>query len=746
MPQVVSDMLIASKSSPPDEEALYRDAVAVVVNALLDPATAASSLYDAGLSRIEPLDPERVGGIYQRLRSLRLDRRKTGRPVLAACIQTRRNQGLFYTPEPIVRHIVARTLDALNLSDSLDFLSVRIVDPAVGTGVFLAEALDQLTHRALNPQKGNPLLPEYIEEIRNRFGEKLQGHALTRFPDKETAVRLHLIENCLYGVDLDPIAVAVARAVLLKRAFRSLPAANGIEPNLRVGNALIGQGRGDPSIMSRDAEDLKHTAACLPPKLHDPDLLAKWRRDSGMFHWPLEFPEVFAAGSGGFDAVVGNPPYEIVSVKESGIRSRRHEQRYYRCAYGACKGKINTYRLMMERGLIILKEGGVLGFIVPATLLADSTAEPLRREILDRSEVLDAVVIPEKARVFEGVTQALLILVTRKGGRTRSVSLSFRDGSEPIHAGRGAEMSRDLIEKTGLRIALIRSEEEKLILQALLRHPPLGGNELVPPVGRVHQGEINLTIHRKFITNERTDHPLVRGEHVAPWAVVHPTRKGDRLDWVKPEFFEAIAGAEPVRRVAGRDLRRFRGIPWERERIVLGRVVNMATGRRLKAAAVPAGTLLGDMTNYIANATIPTDYLMGLLNSSLLNWRVKLTSTNNYLSAAEIEALPIPRLLQEKPSPEQDRRAKAKLDALLDRTYDSPVECLSRLREEWSSLPAGDVPVVAATVIRRLVQAVRRVPSGPGPQDRSRSALWDVLDAVVLLLYGVEKFEGLDNL
>ncbi len=70
----------------------------------------------------------------------------------------------------------------------------------------------------------------------------------------------------------------------------------------------------------------------------------------------------------------------------------------------------------------------------------------------------------------------------------------------------------------------------------------------------------------------------------------------------------------------------------------------MDTRRRLKAAAAPAGVFLGDMTNFIAGTTVPADYLLGLLNSRLLNWRFKITSTNNYLSAAEIEALPIPRI------------------------------------------------------------------------------------------------------
>jgi len=744
LPQVVSDMLIDSRSSSLDEEALYQKAVADVVNVLLDPTSAASNSCLSALVRIGPLDPEEVGRIYQRLRSFRLDVRKTARPTLDACARARRNQGLFYTPEPIVRYIVERTFGALKISDPLDFLSVRIMDPAVGTGAFLAEALDRLTSCVLNSQNANSLVRGHIEKIQSRFAEGFLGDSLALFPDRETAVRLHLVENCLYGVDLDPIAVAIARRVLLKRAFRSLSVVSGIETNLRVGNALIGQGIGDPSTMSRDSENLKHATACAPPNLTGSDSLAEWLRENRIFHWPLEFPEVFGAGPGRFDAVIGNPPYEIVSVRESGILTRANEQRYYRSMYRACRGKINTYRLMMERGLTLLREGGALGFIVPATLLADSTAEPLRKEILDRSEVLDAVVIPEKERVFEGVTQALLVIVTRKGRPTRAMRLSFWAGDGSTDVRSCPEMSRDLIQKTGLRIALIASEEEKLLLQALLRHPPLGGNALAPPVGRVHQGEINLSVHQDYITCDRTGHPLVRGEHVFPLEILHPAPKGNRLDWVKPEFFNEIARTEPGRQVSRRDFCRSRGNPWEQKRIVLGRVVNMATRRRLKAAIVPAGTLLGDMTNYITDIKTSTGYLLGLLNSSLLNWRLKVTSANNYLSAAEIESLPIPRLPQEEPFPPRDRQADEELNALLGGSYRCPMDCLKRLDQERSSVPSGQVSTMAAIMIQQLVQVFARVRSGPGVHDEFRANFWNMLDALVFRLYGVENFAGLN--
>jgi hypothetical protein len=166
---------------------------------------------------------------------------------------------------------------------------------------------------------------------------------------------------------------------------------------VRIGNALIGEGPGDPHGSSMENCDRRHAAAYYGKQPADREDIRAWSKGKRVFHWPIEFPEIFDKDRCGFDAVVGNPPYEILSAKESGIEERRQEQAYIRQVFRTCKGKINTYRLMLERGLTLLREEGVLGFVVPATLLADSTAEKLRRMILDDTTILKTVIIPEKA-------------------------------------------------------------------------------------------------------------------------------------------------------------------------------------------------------------------------------------------------------------------------------------------------------------------------------------------------------------
>jgi len=716
-----------------------------------------------------------------------------------------------------VRFIVKSTLDAVGTDHPEDHLDLKILDPAVGAGVFLVEALEQVANRVLvSGWFGNPTLRRRVRDIVEQANERFSTCATTGGLHAGVAVRLHIVENCLYGVDLDPTAAAIARHVLLAKAFGHPPPFPEIKLRIRVGNSLVGEGNGNPDSASRMELDRGHAKAYLGRDCRDPSDITEWSNRKRIFHWPREFPEVFENERGGFDAIVGNPPYEIISVKESGIEERRAEQRYFRRIYRTCRGKINTYRLMLERGLNLLSANGALGFIIPATLIADSTATDLRRIALDESEITHAVLIPEKARIFQNVTQALLILVLRKGRKTTKLQPVSWNGEGNIPEKGEVEILRALIDATGSRIPVLRSEHEKRLLELVSRHPPFKGTDHLPPVGRVHQGEINLTVHRKFITAQKTDFPLIRGEHIMPFCVAHPSSRPGRLDWLVPEYAQkCMAGSSLVRgdschrersgvrpappprpsprgrgsglepivassEPLGADLQSLlplgeplgaalqsplpleegqgegsyfegefvscgitRGRPWEKERIVLGRVVNMATSRRLKAAAVPAGVFLGDMTNFVSDLTVPRNYLLGLLNSRILNWRLKITSANNYLSAAEIESLPIPRISHREVPPSELTRSQEILRPMLDDESLSLSGCLENIERMLGPRMNDHGEALLPRIIERLVEEILQAESA---SEARWITLTNLLDALVLNLFGIEPWPGLIQL
>lgn len=747
LPRVIEDLVRTKGLAGLAPDRAYQLVVDTVVDALLpawgiaDPpprdrcrSTGGTELSALIGGRLGNLAPAEIGHVYEYLRSFKIVPSEGGILAVVPSRGSRRNQGLFYTPGPVVRHIVSRTLDALQVGEREDLLDVRILDPAVGTGLFLVEALNEITARVLAGGGKRPRrMADRIREIRTRIAAVLSGHCVPWEIEDETAVRIHLLDRCLFGVDLDPVALRIARTSLWDAVFQGRPPLPGFEPNIRLGNSLIGQQGGQAGSSTRQDLDRTHAVAFFGKTHADDERILQWAVNKAVLHWPLEYPEIFAEDQGGFDAVIGNPPYEIVSVKESGLEDRRREQTYFRRTYRTCSGKINTYRLMLERGLTLLRQGGVLGFIVPATLLADSTAGPLRRVILDESELVESVFIPEKAQVFESVTQAVLIMVTRKGKPTRSFSPVFWEGRGAVSGRRGIRISRKLMEQSGLRIPLLRSAEEKALLEATTKHPPLGGNAEFEAIGHAHQGEINLTTQRWFITSQRTNHPLVRGEHVLPFRVAHPSARPGRWDWVRAEFLARNEGRAAASNSG-------RGRPWESERIVVGRVVNMATHRRLKAATVPPGSFLGDMTNYIAGPSVPIGYLIALLNSRVLNWRIKLTSTNNYLSALEVEALPIPRIQSFADRTDSNGQFVQECTRLTAAASGSLPECLKTIGEVLGK--RHEVPD-SERIARILVWIVDHALAGPryvGPDRNPDERMANLLDALVLKLFEAEAF------
>lgn len=294
----------------------------------------------------------------------------------------RKKDGVFYTPKYITKYIVENTVGALCAQKKKEFeinedeyshkkgthtttkskalqkldayqdwlLHITIVDPACGSGAFLNQALEFLIQEHAT-----------IDELRNKF----LGGTLT-LPNHE----IEILENNIFGVDLNEESVEIARLSLWLRTARKGRKLNSLNNNIKCGNSLID----DTSIAGEKA-----------------------------FNWQNEFPEIFERG--GFDVVIGNPPY----VPAEYIND--NEKIYLECEYHSAFGRLNLYPIFYELAIKIAKEFSKIGYITPYTILKNQYYKNAREVILNQC-FIDSIIDFSGVNVFPdaGVDSVVFIL------------------------------------------------------------------------------------------------------------------------------------------------------------------------------------------------------------------------------------------------------------------------------------------------------------------------------------------------
>lgn len=275
----------------------------------------------------------------------------------------RRKEGAFYTPSFITRYIVEQTLTGV-LADRFDQLrtrheqtskgatklalaeprvyrldkltkaaraglikfweawqdeltTIRLLDPACGSGAFLIEAFDQL-HAA-------------YEQSNDRLAE-LRGHRTLFDLDKR------ILENNLYGVDLNDEAIEICRLSLWIKTAERGKSLTSLDHQIRVGNSVVS----DPTVHAR------------------------------AFDWKAAFPEVFKQG--GFDVIVGNPPY----IRQEWLAPFKP---HWKEAFQSFDGVADIFIYFFEVGANLMRPGGRLGFITSGSWVRGNFGAPLRQFI-----------------------------------------------------------------------------------------------------------------------------------------------------------------------------------------------------------------------------------------------------------------------------------------------------------------------------------------------------------------------------
>ena len=298
----------------------------------------------------------------------------------------RKKEGVYYTPKYITKYIVDNTIGELckekkaelniieedyekerkgrkktilkalieNLDDYYNWLlKLTICDPACGSGAFLNQALDFLIaeHR-------------YIDELRAK---------LLNVPMSIGNIENSILENNLFGVDINEEGIEIAKLSLWLHTAEKGRKLTTLNNNIKCGNSLID----DPEIAGDKA-----------------------------FNWQEEFPKVFEKG--GFDVIIGNPPYVRVEFISE------NEVEYYKEKYLAASSKFDLSSLFFEKSIGLLNYEGVFSIITSYQFIYASSGIGLRKFISKNTET-SVIMFSSDSQVFQGATTYAGIFISKKG-------------------------------------------------------------------------------------------------------------------------------------------------------------------------------------------------------------------------------------------------------------------------------------------------------------------------------------------
>jgi hypothetical protein len=323
-----------------------------------------------------------------------------------AALSKRKRDGVYYTPEWVVNMLVDGTLDPWFAAQRAKagypakasipptraavtayrerLRIIRVVDPACGSGAFLISAFRKLLDERMAVERE-------LERARGSSGEHLV---------EESAVIGDILASNIFGVDINPASVEIAKLALWLHSARAKAPLSSLDGTIRCGNSLVGpdywRGR------ERDAEIAEEVNA---------------------FDWAAAFPQVFAGG--GFDIVLGNPPYvklqnlmkvdpNIVAYLQAG----RGDDTYL----SAQTGNTDLYLPFIEKGLRLLAPGGRMAYIAPSLWTVNQYGEGLRR-LVRQTRQLERWLDFKAHQIFdEAITYTALQFFTREANDALSIA------------------------------------------------------------------------------------------------------------------------------------------------------------------------------------------------------------------------------------------------------------------------------------------------------------------------------------
>ena len=676
------------------------------------------------------LDPELLGKVFENLlAAFNPETRKN----------VRKQTGSYYTPRAVVDYMVDEALVAsllqkvpeisdkarwekrlrylLDYDDAFDdadelftpeereavveaIAGIKVLDPAVGSGAFPMGILHKLTlalHR-LDPY--NEMWEELQKELaRDRASDAFDttdqserddelreiSDTFEKYRESDFGRKLYLIQNSIYGVDIQPVATQIAKLrffislAIEQQSINDVSDNYGIKPlpNLETrfvaANTLLPLQGGTAMLTSSKTREIQDKlqenrerhfhATTRSRKLQireedrslrdelaaeleniglesaDARKVAEWdpydqNSKAGWFD-----PGYMFGLTDGFDMVIGNPPYGLINKRQNKTVSHvasEEELEYYKnsCEYIHAKGgPVNVFRLFVVKSVHLLKEHGVFAEIFPLAFAADASSSNLRKYLLNEYKLIGLEGFPERdnvsKRIFEAVKMSVCILMLTKTKSNIDDKFSIR-----IHSDRFIDAGS---EKVFVSKKDIQSLDEKRFTIPLLQGSDLSvirtiyknSTTTIQDIGHCYTGEIDLTECKKYLTNDSSKSVMIKGAIIDRYQIKREMSQGE-IEFLDSEMY----------------LKEKRGKKTQHHnypRIAMQGMTGVNEKYRLKMTLIPKNIFCANSVNYILseNEGIDSRYLLALLNSSTLNFVFSKNSTNSNVNGYEVDNLPI---------------------------------------------------------------------------------------------------------
>ncbi|MFH1803245.1 MAG: TaqI-like C-terminal specificity domain-containing protein [archaeon] len=552
-------------------------------------------------------------------------------------ISKRKQEGVFYTPEYVTEYICRNTIipylsksgtnDINELIDEYSrdieelekkFKSIKILDSACGSGAFLIKSTEILFEIFEKIQFVKENYGDYEAQRGLKRKSNFKGQlTLKKFDEKEEIK--NIIENNIYGVDINEESVEITKLSLFLKIARKNKKLIDLSSNIKQGNSLVSDKKIDENLA---------------------------------FDWSENFPEIME--DGGFDIVIGNPPYVFTREVEFKDKFKNYIAKNYLNAkdsisksHARQSGKINLYSLFLIKSKDLLKNKGLISFIIPNNLLRTTTYDIVRKQLLDNFEISE--IVDMGTGVFEGVTASTIIIKMRKEDseeeRNKNLVEIIPQFDNQKKKNKIAQI--DFLKNTSYAFNIVSSKSDRLILDKITEDCIDMGNITIIHAGGIATGKNKKGMIEDYKKSEKHK-PMLEGKDIKPFFPIFAERY---ILYEKKLLYRA------------------------REEYIFLSPEKLIT-QRISGGLKPLVTSYDNNRYYTFNSTntlLPKDkdyslkYILALLNSRVINWYYvsKFTNKSNLtvnISKTFLEKIPIKEI-----SPEEQKPFIEKSDFMIEK-------------------------------------------------------------------------------